>query len=416
LKVLHINTALVTDAPGRIAEEIGKVLISNGHESYIGYGRYTRAIVSKPIKIGSSPDQILHVLKTRLFDTHGFGSTNATEKFIDDIRRIDPDIIHLHNLHGYFLNVEVLFRYLKTAGKPIVWTLHDCWPFTGHCSHYDYVGCDRWKTKCYSCPNKKAYPTSWLFDNSTRNYFRKKELFTGLESMRIVAPSEWLADQVKESFLKDYPVEVLSNGVNLEVFKPIDKSDSIRNKYGLKGKRLILGVASFWGRHKGLDDFIRLSSLMSGNIVIVLIGLNKKQQEGLPANIIGLSRTENVDELAAFYSAADVFVNPTYVDTFPTTNLEALACGTPVITYNTGGSPESLDQETGRVVEKGDLTGLSEAVKSVLDQGKNHFSEKCLARAQLLYNKEANYLKYLDLYRRMLAYQKGGSFTPSVSP
>lgn len=402
MKVLHINTALVTDAPGRIAEEIGKVLISNGHESYIGYGRFTRPIASKSIKIGNKPDQLLHVLKTRLFDTHGFGSTSATEKFIYDIRQIDPDIIHLHNLHGYFLNVEVLFKYLKSAGKPIVWTLHDCWPFTGHCSHYDYVGCDRWKTKCYSCPNKNAYPTSWLLDNSTQNYFRKKGLFTGLDSMRIVAPSGWLANQVKESFLKDYPMEVLSNGVNLAIFKPHNEIDSIKERYGLKGKRLILGVASFWGRHKGLDDFIRLSSLIPGDTTIALIGLNKKQQEGLPANIIGISRTENVDELAAFYSAADVFVNPTYVDTFPTTNLEALACGTPVVTYNTGGSPESLDQETGMVVEKGDLTGLSEAVKSILDQGKKHYAEKCIARAQLLYNKEECYLKYLDLYKKML--------------
>jgi putative colanic acid biosynthesis glycosyltransferase len=405
LKVLHVNTALITDAPGRIAEEIGKVLLSHGHESYIGYGRYTRPVVSKPIKIGSRPDQLLHVLRTRLFDTHGFGSANATERFIEDIRYVNPDVIHLHNLHGYFLNVEVLFRYLKSAGKPIVWTLHDCWPFTGHCSHYDYVGCSRWKTKCYSCPNQKAYPSSWLLDNSTDNYFRKKELFTGLESVKIVAPSEWLADQVKESFLKNYPVEVLSNGVNLSIFEPHNENEneSLKLRYGLTGKSLILGVASFWGRHKGLDDFIRLSSLIQRDTAIVLIGLNKKQQEGLPVNILGLSRTENVDELAAFYSAADIFVNPTYVDTFPTTNLEALACGTPVITYNTGGSPESLDRETGIVVEKGDLSGLSEAISSILDQGKRHFAKKCLARAQLFYNKEECYLKYLDLYKKMLA-------------
>ncbi|MHC1775892.1 MAG: glycosyltransferase [Lentimicrobium sp.] len=402
MKVLHVNTALITDAPGRIAEEIGKVLISNGHESYIGYGRYTRPISSKAIKIGNSTDQLIHVLKTRMFDTHGFSSTTATEKFIEELRRIDPDVIHLHNLHGYYLNVEVLFNNLKTTTKPIVWTLHDCWPFTGHCSHYDYVGCDRWKTKCFSCPNIKAYPASWLRDSSTGNFLRKKELFIGLESMIIVAPSQWLADQVKESFLKDYPVEVFSNGVNLFTFKPNQENDSLKARYGLSGKKFILGVASFWGRHKGLEDFIRLSSLISDDASIVLIGLDKKQQEGLPANIIGLSRTENVDELAAFYSAADVFVNPTYVDTFPTTNLEALACGTPVVTYNTGGSPESVDQETGMVVEKGNLTGLSEAIKSVLDQGKNHYAEKCIARAQLLYNKDECYLKYLDLYKKML--------------
>jgi putative colanic acid biosynthesis glycosyltransferase len=403
LKVLHINTALVTDAPGRIAEEIGKVLISNGHENYIGYGRYSRSITSEPVRIGNIRDQMLHVLMTRLLDQHGFWSTAATKKFTEDISRIDPDVIHLHNLHGYYLNVEVLFKYLKSAGKPVVWTMHDCWPFTGHCSHYDYVGCNRWKTKCFSCPNKKAYPSSWFMDNSTGNFFRKKEIFTGLDSMHIVAPSEWLANQVKESFLKNYPVEVLSNGVNLSIFKPKSENDTLKLRYGLSGKKIILGVASFWGRHKGLEDFIRLSDLISDDSVIVLIGLNKKQQEGLPVNITGLSRTENIDELAAFYSAADVFVNPTYVDTFPTTNLEALACGTPVVTYNTGGSPESLDFETGMVVEKGDLSALFAAVDSILDQGKAIFTKKCLARAELLYNKESCYLKYLELYYRLLS-------------
>ena len=399
MKILHINVALITDAPGRIAEEIGKVLIDNGHKSFIAYGRYPRPTISETIKIGNHADQWMHVLLTRIFDKHGFGSTTATKKLIKKIVEIDPDIIHLHNLHGYYINIELLFDYLKNAGKPIVWTLHDCWPFTGHCSHYDYVGCDRWKSKCYACPNKNEYPASWLLDNSTRNYFRKRKLFTGLKSLRIVTPSDWLANQVKESFLKDYPVDVFPNGIDLAVFKPFTENNSIKIRYGLKSKRLILGVASFWGRHKGLDDFIRLSSLISEDTSILLIGLNKKQQVGLPANIVGLSRTENVGELAAFYSAADVFVNPTYADTFPTTNLESLACGTPVITYNTGGSPESLDLETGAVVEKGDLAGLFNAIGSILDQDKRKFAESCRARAQLLYSKETCYIKYLNLYK-----------------
>ncbi len=401
MKILHINVALITDAPGRIAEEIGKVLIDNGHQSYLAYGRYSRPTISETIKIGNHADQWMHVMLTRIFDNHGFGSVKATKKFIRQIVEVDPDIIHLHNLHGYYLNIEVLFGFLRKAGKPIVWTMHDCWPFTGHCSHYDYVGCDRWKSKCYACPNKNEYPASWLLDNSTRNYFRKKKLFTGLKSLRIVAPSEWLANQLKESFLKEYPEDVFPNGIDLDVFKPCTENNSIKIQYGLESKRLILGVASFWGRHKGLDDFIRLSSLISEDTAILLIGLNKKQQEGLPANIIGLSRTENVGELAAFYSAADVFVNPTYADTFPTTNLESLACGTPVVTYNTGGSPESLNQVTGVIVEKGDLAGLSGAIHSILDQGKNKFTERCRERAQLLYNKEKCFLKYLDLYKEM---------------
>lgn len=401
MKILHINVALITDAPGRIAEEIGKVLIDNGHQSYIAYGRYPRPTISETIKIGNYTDQFLHLALTRIFDNHGFGSVKATRKFIRQIDEVDPDVIHLHNLHGYYLNIDVLFGFLRKAGKPIVWTMHDCWPFTGHCSHYDYVGCDRWKSKCYACPNKNAYPASWLIDNSTGNYFRKKNIFTGLNLLRIVAPSHWLANQLKESFLKDYPVDVLPNGVDLAVFKPQAENNSLKIRFGLKNKKLILGVASFWGRHKGFDDFIKLSSLIAGDTAILLIGLNEQQQEGLPANIIGLSRTESLGELAAFYSAADVFVNPTYADTFPTTNLEALASGTPVVTYNTGGSPEALNQVTGVIVEKGDLAGLSGAINSILDQGKNQFSERCHERAQLLYNKEKCFLEYLDLYKKM---------------
>lgn len=402
MKILQINTALVTDAPGRIAEEIGKVLIAGGHENYIGYGRFTRPIVSAPVKIGNTADRLLHVLRTRLSDRHGFGSASATKKFIGDIRRIDPDVIHLHNLHGYYLNIEILFKYLKTAGKPILWTLHDCWPFTGHCSHYDLIGCEKWKTTCYSCPNSHAYPASWLIDNSTGNYNQKRNIFAGVRNLNIVTPSAWLENQVNQSFLKDYRVIVLPNGVDMEVFKPLSDHASLRKRYGLTGKKIILGVASFWGRHKGLDDFIRLGGMISGDETIVLIGLNRKQQERLPANITGISRTENVEELVAFYAAADVFVNPTYADTFPTTNLEALACGTPVITYNTGGSPESIDKDTGLVVEKGDITGLSEAIRSILHTGKAVFSEKCRSRALSYYNKEDRYLDYVDLYTELI--------------
>lgn len=403
MKILQINTSANTAAPGQIAENIGRILIKNNHECFIAYGRRNSFSKLNPIRIGNSLSLILHGLLTRIFDRHGYGSFFPTKRLILKIKDINPDLIHLHNLHGYYLNIRVLFKYLKKSQIPVLWTLHDCWPFTGHCSHYDYVGCYRWKSKCHSCPNKKAYPASWLFDYSTHNYFAKKELFTGLHSLRIVTPSEWLANQVKESFLKNYPVQVLPNGINLANFKPMNENYAIKARYGFTGKKIILGVASFWGRHKGFDDFIRLSTLIPEDVAILLIGLSKNQQKGLPANIVGLSRTKNLDELSAFYSIAEVFVNPTYVDTFPTTNLEALACGTPVITYNTGGSPEAIDHNTGLVVEKGDIQGLANAIAKVIGKGKNHYSHKCRERAELLFDMDKQYLGYLEIYKKMFS-------------
>jgi glycosyltransferase involved in cell wall biosynthesis len=344
----------------------------------------------------------MHVLLTRIFDKHGFGSVRATKKFINQIVEIDPDVIHLHNLHGYYINIEILFEYLKNAGKPIVWTLHDCWPFTGHCSHYDFVGCDFWKSVCHECPNKSAYPSSWLIDNSTENFYRKKAIFTGVDNLVLVSPSEWLAIELKSSFLRDYKAVVIPNGVNRNLFKQAGDNDQVTEKNCLLNKRVVLGVASFWGRHKGLDDFIKLGKLIAKNVVILLIGLNENQQRTLPVNIIGLSRTENVEELVSFYSVADVFVNPTYVDTFPTTNLEALACGTPVVTYKTGGSPEAIDAQTGIVVEKGDVQGLAAAIGEVLSKGKRHYSGRCRERAEKYFDKDKQYLKYLKIYEELV--------------
>ncbi len=400
--VQQINTTLNTAAPGRIAEEIGKVLIASGHTSYIGFGRNERPSESHLIKIGDNLDHAIHGAKTRLFDRHGFGSVRATEKFIQKVKEINPDIIHLHNIHGYYLNIAVLFKYLKEAGKPVVWTLHDCWPFTGHCSYFDFVNCFRWESQCFSCPNRNAYPKSWFIDNSKNNFKNKQELFTGLESMIFITPSIWLANHVKKSFLKDYPVQVIQNGLDLNAFKPVENTEKIRNKYKISGKTVLLGVASIWDRRKGFDDFIKLGKLISSDEVIVLIGLQQKQIESLPSNIIGIARTESLAELAAFYSLADVFINPTHVDNFPTTNIEALACGTPVITYRTGGSPEAIDESTGIIVEKGDVAGLKTAISGVRKYGKDKYRPLCRERAERLFNKDDRYQDYLDIYKRLI--------------
>ncbi len=400
-KLLQINASVNSGAPGRIAEQIGQTAISVGWKSYIAYGRNGRPSQSELIKIGSDWDIRMHGLQTRLFDRHGLASTAATREFVEQIKKIKPDIIHLHNIHGYYINIEILFRYLKDANIPVVWTLHDCWPITGHCALFTFVECDKWKTQCFSCPQKKGYPGSYFLDRSKQNYTQKRKLFTSVNDMTIVPVSNWLADIVKQSYLKDYPIRVINNGIDVNVFSPQSR-DGIRLKYGLADKFILLGVATEWGRRKGLHDFIELSKILKDDEIIVLVGLKEDQIKILPENIMGITRTESTQELAEFYSSADVFVNPTWEDNFPTTNLEALACGTPVITYETGGSPEAIDELTGIVVEQGNIHKLTEAINHIKLKGKQSYSEACVKRAHRLYRKEDRYREYIELYEELL--------------
>ncbi|MBE0675500.1 MAG: glycosyltransferase [Bacteroidales bacterium] len=399
MKVLQINTTIQLGSTGRIASAIEDFLKSQGHYSVIAYGRDSKKKIPG-IKIGTRIDFYGHIVKTRILDRHGFGSKRATKKLITRIKSFDPDIIHLHNIHGYFLHIGVLFGYLKSAGKPVVWTFHDCWPFTGHCSFFDRFDCTKWQTECFKCPLKSYYPRSLLMDNSTMNFREKKFLFSLLENLTLVSPSEWLAAQLRKSFLRGYPIRVINNGVDLDKFKPADNEKTIR-KYGLKGKFIVLGAANKWDKRKGLPDFIELRSLLRSDIEIVLIGLSYKQISSLPKGICGISRTESIEELASFYSIADVFVNPTYVDNFPTTNIESLACGTPVITYRTGGSHETIDSKCGLVIPKGDIRALYKAVEDMILIGKNNLSGLCRTRAEQFYSKNNKIDEYLNLYNSL---------------
>lgn len=391
MKILQINTTVNIGSTGRIAEDIGKVMIEHGHESYIAFGRGNPNSKSQLIKIGNNWDVYSHGLKTIISDRHGFGSKAATKTLIERIEKIKPDVIGLHNLHGYYLNIETLFKYIKDKGFPIIWSLHDCWVFTGHCAHFDYVGCEKWKTHCHKCPLTSRYPSSYGLDNSKRNFLDKKRIFNGVNNLTIVTPSQWLANNVAQSFLSSYPVQVIHNGIDLEVFKSLDE---------IKKEKLILGVASVWDRIKGLDQFIELRKVLSEDYKIVLIGLTDYQIKNLPKGIKGLSRTENMEELVQWYNRASFFVNPTLVDNFPTVNLEALACGTPVITYNTGGSPESIDVHTGRIVEKRDVMGLVKAIEEIEALDLNHVQKKCRERAENLFDKNKRFKDYLDLFER----------------
>lgn len=397
MRILQINTVCGVGSTGRIAADIHRVLRECGHGSYIAYGRETARGCDTAIRIGNKSDTCVHAVITRLFDRHGYGSYRATEEFVRRVKLLDPDIVHLHNIHGYYINIELLFRYLKAMSKPVIWTFHDCWPFTGHCAYFSYAGCEKWRNGCGSCPQIRSYPSSIIADNSTQNLARKRSLFTSVKDMIIVTPSRWLAGLVQESFFGERSIVVINNGIDLGVFKP--RESSYRQRRNLENKFIALGVASPWSTRKGYDYFAALSQRLRNDEVMVLVGLEKNRIKSLPQNIIGIGRTESVEKLAEIYSAADVFVNPTLEDNFPTTNLEALACGTPVITFDTGGSGESVDSGCGFVVEQGNVDGLMCSIETVKQRGKSCYSGHARERAMMLYDKNVKYREYIDLYQ-----------------
>lgn len=398
MRIVEINSVIGIGSTGRIVVDIGSVLAERGVENYILYGIGSGDERSR--KIGGPLNVKLHQVGTRLLGKHGFYSKSATRKAVKDVNNLDPDIIHLHNIHGHYLNVEILFNYLHEAQTPIVWTLHDCWSFTGHCAYFDYVGCDKWRSQCHKCPQLRSYPKSLIFDRSMESFGDKKRLFTGLNNLTLVTPSKWLKDLVSKSFLSQYRTIVINNGIDLGVFSP--KKGSFRERLGLQDKFVVLGIASSWEPRKGLRFFTDISRMMTEEITIVLVGVTDKVRRSLPRGIIAIPRTNNARELAEVYSEADVFVNPTLEDNFPTTNLEALACGTPVITFDTGGSPEAIDDQTGLVVEKGNAQRLYEAILTVKKMGKPYYIDNCRERARSRYDKADAYNSYLNLYKEII--------------
>lgn len=358
-----INSVCGVGSTGRICTDLAQEFEKKGDEVKIAYGRFgyvPKQFEKYAVRIGTGFDVKLHVLKTRFTDQHGLGSKRATKKFLKWAQEYNPDILWLHNLHGYYINYELLFKWIKTRPQmQVKWTLHDCWSFTGHCSYFTMAKCKKWETSCKYCTQKKSYPSS-IKDNSKNNFKRKKQAFTGVENMTLITPSKWLAELVKQSFLKDYPIEVYHNTIDAKIFKPTESD--FREKHELQNKKIVLGVASGWDDRKGLKDFIKLSEILDDSYKIVLVGLNKKQIKRIPSNILGIERTHDTHELAQIYTAADVFLNLTHEDNYPTVNLEAQACGTTCITYNTGGSVESVPEEN--IVEQGNL----EAIKRLLEQ------------------------------------------------
>lgn len=369
MRILFINSVCGVRSTGRIVTDLALQFLAQGDEVRIAYGRYCAPEQFREIsyRIGTEHDVRVAALKARIFDNEGFNALCNTKRLTEWAENYDPDVVWLHNLHGYYLNIEELFRWIKSRPQMQVrWTLHDCWAFTGHCAYFTIANCTCWKECCQDCPQTMQYPKCIFKDNSKENFRRKRAAFCDVKHMTLITPSYWLASLIKQSFLREYPVEVVHNQIDAVVFKPT--YGSFRSRYGLENKKVILGVASVWDRRKGYADFLKLAGMLDDSYAVVMVGLSKSQIKALPASIICIERTDSATELAEIYTSADVFVNLTYEDNYPTVNLEAQACGTPCLTYRTGGSVESVPPEN--VVDQGDLNALITRIRDICAEGK----------------------------------------------
>ncbi len=396
MRILELNTYAGSGSTGRIALDIAECAARQGWETIIGFGtgNVPQEAEQYALRIGGRVGRKWHGALRKLLDREGYGSLLATWKLIRFVKRWKPDVVHLHNLHGCYLNHAALFGYLRRAGLPVVWTLHDCWPFTGHCAYFDYVGCNRWQTLCHHCPQKASYPACVGPDGSARNYRRRRRLFTSLPALTLVAPCHWLQGLLGQSFLKDVPVRVIENGVNRDWFRP--RESELRARHGITRRYVALAVASEWEERKGHRLLPALAQALGEDIQLVVVGLSPAQIEALPAGILGLTRTASPRELAQWYTAADCLVNPTLEDNMPLVNLEALACGTPVAVFATGGCPECVDDACGAVALKGDVQALARAAQSLCAR-KAELTPACLARAEK-YDSLTCAQAYCDLY------------------
>ena len=396
MKILEINQVNF-GSTGHIMLQIADLATKKGHEVICSfYARRNKDKDKNCIYIGNKVSHNIHKKLYRKTGNNGCYSKISTWNFLRKVKKFDPDLIHIHNLHNCYINLPMLFDYIKKNNRKVVWTLHDCWSFTGQCPYFTAVGCEKWKTGCHDCEQINRYP-SCSVDRTDKMWKLKKEWFTGVQNLTIVTPSQWLADLAKQSFLKDYPVKVINNGINLDVFKPTESD--FRTKHNLEDKKIILGVASVWEVRKGLDVFIELSKRLDDRYKIVLVGTNDEVDKKLPEGIISIHRTSNQKELAELYTAADVFFIPTREDNFPTVNMESLACGTPVLTFNTGGSPEMVDEATGVVLMNEDIASVELAVISMCESGK-YSKEACTERAKQ-YDSGLKYNEYLSLFENI---------------
>jgi putative colanic acid biosynthesis glycosyltransferase len=401
--LFQINIEVNSGSTGRIAEQIGLVAMKSGFDSYITFARGYNQSQSKVIKIGNKFSILFHLLKTRLLGEHLNGSRHATLKLIQQLKTINPDIIHLHQMHGYYLNVPLLFEFLREFNKPVVWTLHDCWAFTGHCSYFTLVGCDKWKTECNKCPQSKKYPKSLYFDKSKSEFYQKDKLFNAIKNLTFVGVSDWVANLAKFSFLSKNKITTIANCIDLNLFNPKENALNVITKYGLdKNKKFLIASGTTWIKSKGLEDYILLSEMLPFDYQLILVGINESISKSISSKIKCIKRTESQLELAELYSAADILLCLSYQESFGLTPIEAMACGTPSIVYNNTALNEIVTDKTGIKVETGDLNAVIEAIKHISKNGKQFYSQNCIQRANDMYDMNKNYLNYVDLYHELL--------------
>lgn len=400
--LLQFNVIANCGSTGRLAEDIGDVAIDSGWKSYIAYGREMRPSNSELIKIGGKIDILSHLLKTRILDRHGFGSYNATKDLLIQIERIKPDIIQFHNVHGYYLNLPLVLKYIIDNDIPLVWSLHDCWSMTGHCSHFALIGCEKWKTGCFQCPLKRNYPQSLLFDSSKRNYLEKKRLIEAIPRLSIISGSEWLANIARQSYFKNRDIHVIPNGIDTNIYRPRENGKELRAKHGLEGKFVIMAAGTSWLPYKGLEDYGLLRKVLPNQFAIILVGLSKNDFAKLPTGVIGIPRTKSPDELAEYYSMADCVMSLSRLESFGLTPVEGFACGTPAIVYDNVALSELITEDTGFKVPVGDIELLKEKCFEVYRLGKAHYSEKCRQIALEKYDRNKCFRQYIDLYESLL--------------
>lgn len=400
MKIVSINTVFF-GSTGKIMLGINELAERNGHEtmSVSGYVLNEKNPPENAVVIGGFLSKAIHKTLAKLTGCQGCFSYFATKTAIRKIKKFVPDVIHLHNLHAWFTNLPLLFKYIKKNNIKVIWTLHDCWTFTGHCPHFEYAKCDKWKNGCKGCVQYKEYPSAFV-DKASKMYKLKNKWFTGVKDLTIVTPSEWLANKVRQSLLSEYPVKVINNGVDSEIFAPTESD--FRKRYSIsENKKIVLGVAFGWGVKKGLDVFCMLSErLDKERYQIVMVGTDDNMDKLLPESIISIHRTQNQKELAEIYTAADVFINPTREDTFPTVNMESLACGTPVVTFNTGGSPEIIDETCGVVTDDNSAEAMASEIIRICED-KSFSAEACIKRAQS-FDMNNRLSEYIKLYEELL--------------
>lgn len=400
--LLQINTTANWGSHGTIAEKIGAFVMQEGWESHVAFGRYHRHGQSMLHRIGNRWDQAIHLMMTRCADAHGRFSTGATCKLIREIEDIKPDLIHLHNLHGYYINYQVLFDFLRKYQRPMVWTLHDCWPFTGHCAHYMHVNCEGWKEGCPTCSyHKETYPVSWK-DDASVNFAIKKQCFQTLPDLHLVAVSQWSLSQLEQSFLKDKDMMVIRNGIDLNDFGTNMTINNIRKRLEIPtDSHVVLGVASNWFR-KGLPDICHVAESLPADYITVIVGDRRGENVRKHERIRLVERTQDKAELQALYAMSDVFFNPTYEDNFPTTLMESLACGTPIVTYDTGGCAEAVSETSGFVVDKGDVSDAIRKIRQICEAPSCDYSPECRAKAMKEMDEHRMLQEYWNLYQRIL--------------